>query len=216
MVPSPGTPSQGTLLPALCPSQVGSLSRGGGPWPALDMGATEIPGKGSAEASSGAHDSFVSQHFGPQLLKCERRSPRQPCPGQVPAGVQGRRGAGFRSQLCLCSRGQHEEGSWGVRWALPLWDLAASTRSSGGTVSGCSVGPWQAGGVPPLLPSPSSSALGAHWVPAPAAPGQPATEAAKNTLPAAGQPRAREAVGSGAGVRGYSQRAAGLFLASQY
>lgn len=86
---------QGTILPALCPSQAlstrWSLSYSGGPMPAPAWGTMESPGEAQTGPSSGAHDSFVPPHFGAQLLKYEARS----LPLRVPirqrvAGVQGR------------------------------------------------------------------------------------------------------------------------------
>lgn len=146
-------------------------------------------------------------------------------PGTPPSGVMSRvsppppsadagrgaeqAGAGYCS-LGAARRGQRR----GSQWALPhlgpaslhpqQWEhyvLLLSVTMAGW---GCCI-------VCPPPPPHSSPALGSHWVPSPAA-----TAAAKNMLPAAGQPRAREAAGNEAGARGYSQRAAGLFLAGQY
>lgn len=63
-----------------------------------------------------------------------------PKPPKARAGRgAGQVGAGSHSQLCLCSWGQQEEGSRGAGGPSHTWDLLASTRSSGGTVSCCSV-----------------------------------------------------------------------------
>lgn len=97
--------------------------------------------------------------------------PPPPSPSKADAGRgAGLGGAGSCTQLCLCSWGQQEEGNGGVQWGVPHPGPTSFNPQQCGyhvLVLGVTVLGW---GCPSLAVTPSSPALGAHWVPAPAAP----------------------------------------------
>lgn len=134
-----------------------------------------------------------------------------PNPKASPQGVQDRQALRPAPSSASAPEGSKKEAAGASGVFFHAWDIPAPNCSTGTLcpAARCHRGRLE---VLPLTVIPLAAILRAHWVPAPAAPGQPA----KNRGLAAGQPRAREAVGSRVGMRGYSQRAAGLFLASQY
>lgn len=151
----------------------------------------EALGKGRAGSSSGARDSrshHGSRCLGVWELNC--LSVRPGAPPRPPGDGCRRVGLpGSCSQLCPCSWGEREEGRGGSE------ELSAPCPAV-----------VRLGGIPSSLPPPAQpSGLAGHRHLR-----QLKIRCCSRAAPGAGS------CGQRAGVRGYSQRAAGLFLAGQY
>lgn len=214
--PAPCVPTRGTLTPTLCLGWAAGMCCGtfwgcpgrikcglgatGATWAtgqrlgcaaATGRRPGEALGKGRAGSSSGARDSrshHGSRCLGVWELNCLSVRPGAP-PRPPGDGCRPVGPPGSCSQLCSCSWGEREEGRGGSE------ELSAPCPAT-----------VRLGGIPSSLPPPARpSGLAGHRHLR-----QLKIRCCSRAAPGAGS------CGQRAGVRGYSQRAAGLFLAGQY